>query len=103
MRSAVYRGEKQVEVSDIPKASIGNATDALVKVTLAGVCGSDLHIYEGRIPGTEGWGMGHEFVGVVEDVGPEVRRFKKGDRVVSASGTVTYSAWAPPRAPKNSP
>src|SRR5436190_22513101 len=84
MKSAVYRGEKQVEVSDVPKASISNATDALVKVTLAGVCGSDLHSYEGRIPGTEGWGMGHEFVGVVEDVGPEVRRFKKGDRVVSS-------------------
>src|SRR5947207_5255324 len=84
MKSAVYRGEKQVEVTDVPKASIGNATDALVKVTLAGVCGSDLHIYEGRIPGTEGWGMGHEFVGVVEDVGPAVRRFKKGDRVVSS-------------------
>src|SRR6266699_314177 len=84
MKSAVYRGEKQVEVTDVPKASISNATDALVKVTLAGVCGSDLHIYEGRIPGTEGWGMGHEFVGVVEDVGPEVRRFKKGDRVVSS-------------------
>src|SRR5206468_10387631 len=83
MKSAVYRGEKQVEVSDVPKASISNATDALVKVTLAGVCGSDLHIYEGRIPGTEGWGMGHEFVGVVEDVGPGVRRFKGGDRVVS--------------------
>src|SRR5205814_232620 len=84
MKSAVHRGEKQVEVPDVPKASISNATDALVKVTLAGVCGSDLHIYEGRIPGTEGWGMGHEFVGVVEDVGPEVRRFKKGDRVVSS-------------------
>ncbi len=84
MKSAVYRGEKQVEVTDVPMASLSNATDALVKVTLAGVCGSDLHIYEGRIPGTEGWGMGHEFVGVVEDVGPEVRRFKKGDRVVSS-------------------
>src|SRR6266446_5877036 len=84
MKSAVYRGEKQVEVTDVPKASISNATDALVKITLAGVCGSDLHIYEGRIPGTEGWGMGHEFVGVVEEVGPEVRRFKKGDRVVSS-------------------
>src|SRR6266571_2436536 len=83
MKSAVYRGEKQVEVTDVAMASLSNATDALVKVTLAGVCGSDLHIYEGRIPGTEGWGMGHEFVGVVEDVGPEVRRFKKGDRVVS--------------------
>jgi alcohol dehydrogenase len=84
MKSAVYRGEKQVDVADVPKAKIKNATDALVRMTLAGVCGSDLHIYEGRIPGTEGWGMGHEFVGVVEDVGSEVRRFHKGDRVVSS-------------------
>lgn len=84
MKTAVYRAEKKVEVADIPKPSVQNPTDALVKVTLAGVCGSDLHIYEGRIPGCEGWGMGHEFVGVVEDTGSEVRRFKKGDRVVSS-------------------
>jgi 2-desacetyl-2-hydroxyethyl bacteriochlorophyllide A dehydrogenase len=84
MKSAVFRGEKQVEVAEVPKPGIKNATDALVKITLAGVCGSDLHIYDGRIPGCEGWGMGHEFVGVVEETGSEVRRFKKGDRVVSS-------------------
>jgi len=84
VKSALFRGEKQVEVTDVPKAAVAKPTDALLKVTLAGVCGSDLHIYDGRIPGCEGWGMGHEFVGVVEEVGPEVRRFKKGDRVVSS-------------------
>lgn len=84
MKSAVFRGEKKVAVEDVPKPGIKNATDAVLKVTLAGVCGSDLHIYDGRIPGCEGWGMGHEFVGVVEEVGSEVRRFKKGERVVSS-------------------
>ena len=84
MKSAVYRGEHKVDVADVPKPVIVKSTDALVRVTLAGVCGSDLHIYEGRVPGCEGWGMGHEFVGVVEDVGPEVHRFKRGDRVVSS-------------------
>ena len=84
MKVALYRGERQVEVSEAPKPAINDPTDALVRITLAGVCGSDLHIYEGRIPGCEGWGMGHEFVGVVEETGKEVRRFKKGDRVVSS-------------------
>jgi 2-desacetyl-2-hydroxyethyl bacteriochlorophyllide A dehydrogenase len=81
---AVFHGDREVRVDDVPKPKIAKGTDALVRVTLAGVCGSDLHIYEGRVPGCEGWGMGHEFTGVVEEVGPEVRRFKKGDRVVSS-------------------
>src|SRR5579859_1088940 len=84
MKMAVYRGERHVEVADVPKPAVVKSGDALVRVTVAGVCGSDLHIYEGRVPGCEGWGMGHEFVGVVEQVGPEVHRFKPGDRVVSS-------------------
>jgi threonine dehydrogenase-like Zn-dependent dehydrogenase len=87
MKSAVYKGERDVKVDDLPKPTIRKPTDALVKVTLGAVCGSDLHIYEGRVPGCEGWPLGHEFVGVVEEIGAEVRRFKPGDRVVSAFST----------------
>ena len=84
MKAAVYQAEREVKVSDVPKPTIRKPTDAIVKVTLGAVCGSDLHIYEGRVPGCEGWSMGHEFVGVVEEAGAEVRRFKPGDRVVSS-------------------
>ena len=84
MKGLIYEGEATVRVADVPRPSISKPTDALVRVTLSAVCGSDLHIYHDRIPGCKGRVLGHEFVGVVEDVGPEVRRFKAGDRVVSS-------------------
>jgi alcohol dehydrogenase len=84
MRALTYEGEANVKVVDVPKPSIKDPTDALVRVTLSAVCGSDLHIYHGRIPGCEGSVLGHEFVGIVEDTGSEVRRFRPGDRVVSS-------------------
>ena len=84
MKALTYEGEATVKVADVPKPSVKKPTDALVRVTLSAVCGSDLHIYHGRIPGCEGCVLGHEFVGIVEDVGSEIRRFKPGDRVVSS-------------------
>ena len=84
MKALKYEGEANVKVVDVPKPSIKDPTDALVRVTLSAVCGSDLHIYHGRIPGCEGSVLGHEFVGIVEDAGSEVRRFRPGDRVVSS-------------------
>jgi threonine dehydrogenase-like Zn-dependent dehydrogenase len=74
----------KVSVVDVPKPSIHAADEALVKVTLSAICGSDLHAYHGRIPMAEGELLGHEFVGVVEEVGSAVRRFKPGDRVVAS-------------------
>jgi threonine dehydrogenase-like Zn-dependent dehydrogenase len=84
MRALTYQGEGEVKVMDVPKPAIKESTDALVKVTLGAVCGSDLHILHGHTPMNQGAVLGHEFVGVVEDVGSEVRRFKPGDRVVSS-------------------
>ena len=84
MKAAVYGGEREVHVTDVPKPSIKGSGEALVKVTLGAICGSDLHIYHGNIPISPGKVLGHEFVGVVEDVGAEVKRFKPGDRVVSS-------------------
>jgi len=84
MKAAVYGGEHEVQVTDVPKPSISGSSEALVKVTLGAICGSDLHIYHGNIPISPGKVLGHEFVGVVEDVGAEVKRFKPGDRVVSS-------------------
>jgi threonine dehydrogenase-like Zn-dependent dehydrogenase len=84
MKALTFHGEHDVRVEDVAKPSITDPTDALVRVTLGALCGSDLHIYELRTPVNEGAVLGHEFVGVVEEVGPGVRRFKAGDRVVAA-------------------
>ena len=82
MKAATFQGVGEVKVLDVPKPTIKDSRDVLVKVTLGAVCGSDLHIYHGHAPMNPGELLGHEFVGVVEQVGPEVRRFKAGDRVV---------------------
>jgi 2-desacetyl-2-hydroxyethyl bacteriochlorophyllide A dehydrogenase len=84
MKAASYQGEKSVKVIDVEKPSIKGSRDALVRITLGAICGSDLHIYHGNVPFRPGELLGHEFVGVVEEVGSEVQRFKPGDRVVSA-------------------
>ena len=84
MKALTYQAEGDVKVMDVPKPSIKGSRDVLVKVTLGAICGSDLHILHGHTPMNHGAVLGHEFVGVVEDVGKEVSRFKPGDRVVSS-------------------
>jgi 2-desacetyl-2-hydroxyethyl bacteriochlorophyllide A dehydrogenase len=84
MRAATFQGVEKVSVIDVPKPAIKGADEALIKVTLGAVCGSDLHAYHGRIPMAAGELLGHEFVGVVEEVGHGVKRFKPGDRVVAS-------------------
>jgi len=83
MKAVTFHGEGDVRVDDVPRPSIQGSSDALVKVTLGAVCGSDLHILHGHTPMNEGAVLGHEFVGVIEEVGSEVKRFQPGDRVVS--------------------
>src|ERR1700694_3636048 len=84
MKALTFQGKGQVKLMDVPKPSIKDSGDVLVRITLAAVCGSDLHVYHGYIPMGPGELLGHEFVGVVEDVGSEVKRFKPGDRVVAS-------------------
>src|SRR5256884_8879804 len=84
MRALTFRAEGEVKMADVPKPRIAASTDALIRITLGAVCGSDLHILHGHTPMNEGAVLGHEFVGLVEEVGPEVKRFKPGDRVVSS-------------------
>ena len=84
MKALTYQAQGEVKVADVPKPSISGSEDALIKVTLGAVCGSDMHIFHGHTPMNPGAVLGHEFVGVVEQVGPEVKRFKPGDRVVSS-------------------
>jgi len=83
MRAMVYRGpyKIRVEEKDIPK--IEHPNDAIVRVTRAAICGSDLHLYHGMMPDTRvGTTFGHEFIGVVHEVGPSVENLAVGDRVM---------------------
>src|SRR5687767_15356394 len=73
MRAMVYRGPYKVQVEEKDVPAIEHPNDAIVRVTLAAICGSDLHLYHGMMPDTRvGMTFGHEFVGVVDEVGPSV-------------------------------
>ena len=82
MKAVVYKGVKQVAVEDIEMPRIQEKTDALLKITSAAICGSDLHMYDGRTPFEVGRSIGHEMMGVIESVGDAVTQIKAGDRVV---------------------
>ena len=87
MRAAVFEGPGSVELRDVPDPRIEQATDALVRITTSTICGTDIRIFEGLIPAPTGAALGHEFVGVVEDVGEAVHRIRAGQRVVSPFST----------------
>ncbi|MGE0491334.1 MAG: zinc-dependent alcohol dehydrogenase [Vulcanimicrobiota bacterium] len=83
MKALVFHGVKDVRVETVPDPQILNPGDAIIEVTATAICGSDLHLYHGYIPTMEtGDILGHEFMGRVVEVGKNVRRLKKGDRVV---------------------
>lgn len=84
MKAVTFQEKGDFRVLDVPKPAIKGSGDVLLRVTLGAICGSDLHIYHGHTPINPGAIIGHEFVGVVEEAGPEVRRFKTGDRVVAS-------------------
>jgi threonine dehydrogenase-like Zn-dependent dehydrogenase len=83
MRAVCWEGKKDVRVQTVPDPTILNPRDAVIKVTATAICGSDLHLYNGRIPTMQaGDILGHEFMGEVVETGPSVKNLKKGDRVV---------------------
>jgi threonine dehydrogenase-like Zn-dependent dehydrogenase len=83
MRALVYEGPYRVRVREKPDPRIEHPDDVVLRVTRAAICGSDLHLFHGLVPDTRvGTTFGHEFTGVVEEVGPGVRSLKRGDRVV---------------------
>ena len=78
-----YRGPRRVRIDEKPEPEILHPQDAVVRVTRACICGSDLHLYNGAVPDTRiGSTFGHEVTGVVEEVGPEVQNLKAGDQVL---------------------
>ena len=82
MKALVYHGPKNVSVDTIPDPTLQGNRDAIIRVTATAICGSDLHIYNGLIPDKQKFVVGHEFMGVVEEVGSEVSNLQPGDRVV---------------------
>lgn len=83
MRALCYHGRADIRCDTVPDPKIEAPRDAIIKVTSCAICGSDLHLYDGVMPGMEsGDIMGHEFMGEVVEVGPGNRKLKVGDRVV---------------------
>ena len=83
MKALTYHGAKDVRVEEVPDPSLVQADDIILRVTATAICGSDLHLYRGKMPALKsGDILGHEFMGVVEEAGAGVTAVKKGDRVV---------------------
>lgn len=82
MRAVVYEKKTDVRVQEVDDARIEQPTDVLLRITSSGICGSDLHMYEGRTQMEKGQVLGHENMGVIAEVGEAVKSLKKGDRVV---------------------
>jgi threonine dehydrogenase-like Zn-dependent dehydrogenase len=86
MKAVVFHGVGDIRVDDVSEPKLKEPTDAIVRLTASAICGTDLHMVRGTLPGIKpGRILGHEGVGVVEEIGKEVRNLKKGDRVVIGS------------------
>lgn len=82
MRAVVFHRPKDIRVDQVDDPTLRDTRDAILRVTSTAICGSDLHIYNGVIPQLRPMVLGHEFMGVVEEVGRDVQNLKQGDRVV---------------------
>lgn len=86
MKAVVFHGVGDIRLDDVPEPKLKEPTDAIVRLTASAICGTDLHMIRGTLPGmVPGTILGHEGVGIVEELGPGVRNFERGDRVVIGS------------------
>jgi len=94
MRALTWHGKRDVRVEDVPRPELVNPTDAIVEVTATAICGSDLHLYHGRVPSMrEGDVLGHEAMGEVVEVGETVETLEAGDRVVVPFTVSCGACW----------
>jgi threonine dehydrogenase-like Zn-dependent dehydrogenase len=85
VKAVVFAGDGRVEIDDVVEPRVQEPADATVRVTRTSICGSDLHVLDGKTPGMRiGGVIGHEFVGVVSDAGPDVRTHREGGRVLGS-------------------
>lgn len=83
MKAVTFQGKKKMKVKKVADPKIIEPTDAIIKITASGICGSDLHLYhQGDMFMDKDFVIGHEPMGIVEEVGKDVKKLKKGDRVV---------------------
>jgi len=82
MKALVYHGPKKVSIDNVPDPKLEKLTDVIIKLTTTNICGSDLHMYEGRTDVEKGKILGHENLGEVVEMGKAVDTVKKGDKVV---------------------
>jgi len=83
MKALIFNGPRSVSLEDRPLPTMKEETDIIVKVTYTALCGSELHVYRGHQQSPTGFIMGHEFTGVVAEVGKDVKSVAVGDKVVS--------------------
>jgi threonine dehydrogenase-like Zn-dependent dehydrogenase len=93
MRAVVFEGDGRVAVRDVAEPGVEDARDAILRVRIAAICGSDLHFLHGKAPLEPGDVIGHEAAGVVEAVGDSVASFRPGDRVVTAFHVACGECW----------
>ncbi len=94
MKALTWHGKRDVRVTDVPDPRIEQPTDAIIKVTSTAICGSDLHLYEVLGPFLrQGDVLGHETMGIVEEVGSDVHHFEVGDRVVVPFNISCGNCW----------
>ncbi|WML40954.1 zinc-dependent alcohol dehydrogenase [Neobacillus sp. OS1-2] len=94
MKAVTYQGIKNVQVKEVKDPEIKNADDIIVKITTSAICGSDLHLIHAMIPNLPtDYVIGHEPMGIVEEVGPEVTNLKKGDRVIIPFNVACGHCW----------
>jgi threonine dehydrogenase-like Zn-dependent dehydrogenase len=93
VRGVVYEDVGTIRVDDLPDPRVEEPTDAVIRVTLSAICGSDLHFFHGKAPALSGDPLGHEAVGIVEEVGDRVEGFAPGDRVVVAFNIACGECW----------
>ena len=94
MKAVAWHGKRDVRVDNVPDPTIQEPTDAIIRITTTNICGSDLHLYEVLGPFIEeGYVLGHEPMGIVEEVGPEVTHVRPGDRVVIPFNVSCGHCW----------
>ncbi len=82
MKAVTFQGKENMTVKEVATPDIQESTDMIVRITASGICGSDLHLYKAGIEPPRDYIVGHEPMGIVEEVGEAVKTLKKGDRVV---------------------
>lgn len=93
MRAVVYEDVGKVRVDDVDEPAVEERSDAIIRITTSAICGSDLHFFHGKAPMMPGEQLGHEGIGIVEQVGEGVERFEVGNRAVMSFNVVCGDCW----------